>query len=137
MWVGGWEFDYSVCPHPLLQFLQFRSVRLCQFTLEGRDVELDNYPFLCVSWDTKSFELIKVPPPPCQVHQKYLMSSRVNRILFFWILFYFIQYCIKYFFGCVGKYWAWLKCPFPCSCCQMSSKYFLYDWKYQNDHRGP
>ena len=44
--------ENSVCPHPLLQFLQFRSVRLRQvtlgyirlrqFTLEGRDVELDN-----------------------------------------------------------------------------------------------
>ena len=42
---------HSVCPRPLLQFLHFMSVRLCQvtsgyvmlrhFTLEGRDVELD------------------------------------------------------------------------------------------------
>ena len=53
---GGGESDYSVCPRPLLQFLQFMSdrlhqvtqvtsgyVRLHQFTLEGRDVELDNY----------------------------------------------------------------------------------------------
>ena len=54
---GGWwlESDYSVCPRPLLQFLQFFQfmsvwlgqvtsgyVRLSQFTLEGRDVELDN-----------------------------------------------------------------------------------------------
>ena len=54
---GGWlESDYSVCPRPLLQFLkffQFMSVvrlrqvtpgyiRLCQFTLQGQDVELDN-----------------------------------------------------------------------------------------------
>ena len=34
---GGWwiESDYSVCPHPLLQFLQFTqfmSDRLCQVT---------------------------------------------------------------------------------------------------------
>ena len=40
-----------------------------------------NYPFLCVWWVTKSFELIKVPevcfpgggsfsPPSCQMHQK-------------------------------------------------------------------
>ena len=40
-----------------------------------------NYPFLCVWWGTKSFELIKVPevcfpggapraPPSCQMHQK-------------------------------------------------------------------
>ena len=51
MVVGGVESDYSVCPRPLiqflqfvkvLQFLQFRSVRLRQFMLEGRDVELDN-----------------------------------------------------------------------------------------------
>ena len=48
---GGRESDYSVCPRPLLQFLQFFQfmsgyagyIRLCQFTLEGRDVELDNY----------------------------------------------------------------------------------------------
>ena len=54
---GGWwlESDYSVCPRPLLQFLQFFQfmsvrlhlvmpgyIRLCLFTLEGRDVELDN-----------------------------------------------------------------------------------------------
>ena len=52
---GGVESENSVCPRPLLQFfqfLQFMSVRLCQvtsgyirlrqFTLEGRDVELDN-----------------------------------------------------------------------------------------------
>ena len=40
---GGWSpSENSVCPRPLLQFLQFMSVRLCQFTLEGRDVELDN-----------------------------------------------------------------------------------------------
>ena len=48
---GGWlESDYSVCPRPLLQFLQFFQfmsgyagyIRLCQSTLEGRDVELDN-----------------------------------------------------------------------------------------------
>ena len=57
---GGRESDYSVCPRPLLQFLQFLQffqfmsdrlhqvtqvtsgyVRLCQFTSEGRDVELD------------------------------------------------------------------------------------------------
>ena len=50
--VGGRESDYSVCPRLLLQFFQFMSdrlpqvmpgyIRLCQFTLEGRDVELDN-----------------------------------------------------------------------------------------------
>ena len=43
--MGGGESDYSVCPRPLLQFLQFfqfMSDRLRQFTLEGRDVELDN-----------------------------------------------------------------------------------------------
>ena len=45
--VGGGESDYSVCPRPLLQFFQFMSgyagyIRLCQSTLEGRDVELDN-----------------------------------------------------------------------------------------------
>ena len=56
--VGGVESDYSVCPRPLLQFLQFFSlcqtdyvrlrqvtsgyIRLRQFMLEGRDVELDN-----------------------------------------------------------------------------------------------
>ena len=54
MVVGGRESDYSVCPRPLLQFLQFSQfmsvrlrqvmsgyVRIRQFTLEGRDVELD------------------------------------------------------------------------------------------------
>ena len=64
--VGGVESDYSVCPRPLLQFLEFFQfmsdrlcqvtpgyarlcqvtsgyIRLCQITLEGRDVELDNY----------------------------------------------------------------------------------------------
>ena len=59
---GGRESDYSVCPRPLLQFLQFFQffqffqfmsdrlrqvtpgyIRLSQFTLEGRDVELDNW----------------------------------------------------------------------------------------------
>ena len=43
---GGGESDYSVCPRPLLQFLQFfqfMSDRLRQFTLEGQDVELDNW----------------------------------------------------------------------------------------------
>ena len=56
--VGGGESDYSVCPRPLLQFLQFFQfmsdrlfqvtqdtsgyIRLPQFTSEGRDVELDN-----------------------------------------------------------------------------------------------
>ena len=46
--MGGGESDYSVCPRPLLQllqflqFFQFMSDRLRQFTLEGRDVELDN-----------------------------------------------------------------------------------------------
>ena len=54
--MGGWSpSDYSVCPRPLLQFLQFFQfisdslrqvmpgyIRLRQFTLEGRDVELDN-----------------------------------------------------------------------------------------------
>ena len=45
---GGRESENSVCPRPLLQFLkffqflQFMSVRLRQFTLEGWDVELDN-----------------------------------------------------------------------------------------------
>ena len=52
--VGGRESDYSVCPRPLLQFLRFFQfmsdrlqevmpgyIRLHQFTLEGRDVELD------------------------------------------------------------------------------------------------
>ena len=55
---GGVKSENSVCPRPLLQFfqffqfLQFMSVRLRQvtsgyirlrqFTLEGRDVELDN-----------------------------------------------------------------------------------------------
>ena len=40
---GGVESDYSVCPQPLLQFLQFRSVMLCQCTLEGQDdVECNN-----------------------------------------------------------------------------------------------
>ena len=55
---GGRESDYSVCPRPLLQFLQFFQfmsdrlrqvtqvtsgyVRLRQFTSKGRDVELDN-----------------------------------------------------------------------------------------------
>ena len=49
---GGVESDYSVCPRPFLQFCQFKLVRLHQvtlgyiilrqFTLEGRDVELDN-----------------------------------------------------------------------------------------------
>ena len=50
------KLNNSVCPHPLLQFLQFFQfmsdrlhqvtpayIRLCQFTSEGRDVELDNY----------------------------------------------------------------------------------------------
>ena len=36
---GGRESDYSVCPCLLLQFFQF----MFQFTLEERDVELDNY----------------------------------------------------------------------------------------------
>ena len=55
--VGGGvrESENSVCPCPLLQFLQFFQfmsvrlhqvtsgyVRLSKFTLEGRDVELDN-----------------------------------------------------------------------------------------------
>ena len=52
---GGLESNYSVCPRPLLQFLQFFQfmsdrlrqvtpayIRLRQFTSEGRDVELDN-----------------------------------------------------------------------------------------------
>ena len=52
---GGVESDYSVCPRPFLQFLQFCQFKLVrlhqvtsgyiilfQFTLEGRDVELDN-----------------------------------------------------------------------------------------------
>ena len=53
---GGWlESDYSVCPRMLPQFLQFFPfmsnrlcqvtpgyIRLCQFMLERRDVELDN-----------------------------------------------------------------------------------------------
>ena len=51
----GQELDNSVCPHPLLQFLQFFQfmsdrlrqvtpgyIMLSQFTSEGRDVELDN-----------------------------------------------------------------------------------------------
>ena len=44
MVVGGVESDYSVCPRPFLQFCQVMSgyIRLCQFMLEGRDVELDN-----------------------------------------------------------------------------------------------
>ena len=29
-WVGGVESDYSVCPRPFLQFLQFMLVRLRQ-----------------------------------------------------------------------------------------------------------
>ena len=56
--VGGRESDYSVSPRPLLQLLQFFQfmsdrlhqvmqvtsgyIRLRQFTLKGRDVELDN-----------------------------------------------------------------------------------------------
>ena len=53
--MGGVESDYSVCPRPFLQFLQFCQfmlvrlhqvtsgyIRLRQFTLEGWDVELDN-----------------------------------------------------------------------------------------------
>ena len=50
--VGGGESDYSVCPRPLLQFLQFfqfMSDSLCQVmqvTSEGRDVELDKNNFL-------------------------------------------------------------------------------------------
>ena len=52
---GGVESDYSVCPRPFLQFLQFCQfmlvrlrqvtsgyIRLRQFTLEGWDMELDN-----------------------------------------------------------------------------------------------
>ena len=55
--MGGGESDYSVCPRPLLQFLQFFQfmsdrlrqvtqvtsgyIRLRQFTSKGRDVELD------------------------------------------------------------------------------------------------
>ena len=62
---GGVESDYSVCPRPLLQFLQFFQfmsvyvslcqfmsdmlrqvtpgyIRLRQFTSEGQDMELDN-----------------------------------------------------------------------------------------------
>ena len=50
---GGWSpSENSVCPCPLLQFLQllqFMSVRLGQFTLEGCDVELDN----CLSFHSK------------------------------------------------------------------------------------
>ena len=56
------ESDYSVCPRPLLQFLQFFQfmsdrlrqvtqvtsgyIRLRQFTSKGRDVELDNWKYL-------------------------------------------------------------------------------------------
>ena len=41
--VGGWSpSENSVCPRLLLQFPQFMSVWLRQFTSEGRDVELDN-----------------------------------------------------------------------------------------------
>ena len=53
--MGGVESDYSVCPRPFLQFLQFCQfmlvrlrqvmsgyIRLHQITLEGWDVELDN-----------------------------------------------------------------------------------------------
>ena len=38
MFGGGVENEVS----SVLQFLQFMSIRLCQFTLEGWDVELDN-----------------------------------------------------------------------------------------------
>ena len=40
-----------------------------------------NYPFLCVWWVTKEFELIKIPEvcfPVCKPTKKYLMSYRVN-----------------------------------------------------------
>ena len=51
---GGVESDYSVCPRPLLLFLQFMSDRLHQVTQvtsgyvslrQGTDVELDNVLF--------------------------------------------------------------------------------------------
>ena len=77
--VGGGESDYSVCPRPLLQFLQFFQfmsdrlrqvtqvtsgyIRLRQFTSKGRDVELDNYLLLSlfevlkpVAWQTFSLQ---------------------------------------------------------------------------------
>ena len=55
-----------------------------------------NYPFLCVWWDTKSFELKKVPevcfpggapraPPHVKRTKKKLMSNRVNIILIWWV----------------------------------------------------
>ena len=58
--MGGWSpSENSVCPRPLLQFLQFFQfmsdslcqvtpgyIRLRQFTLEGWDVELDNLKFM-------------------------------------------------------------------------------------------
>ena len=70
---GGGESDYSVCPRPLLQFLQFFQfmsdrlyqvmsgyARLHQFTSEGRDVELDNstFPANQLSNDSKCSDFI-------------------------------------------------------------------------------
>ena len=67
--VGGRESDYSVCPRPLLQFLQFFQfmsdrlwqvmpgyIRLCQFMLEGRDVELDNICNYRVTFSTEQVQ---------------------------------------------------------------------------------
>ena len=58
---GGRESDYSVCPRPLLQFLQFFQfmsdrlyqvtpgyIMLSQFTSEGRDVELNKKSLVVV-----------------------------------------------------------------------------------------
>ena len=56
-----------------------------------------NYPFLCVWWVTKSFELIKVPevcfpggalsaPPHVKCTKKYLMSNRVKYYYYFYLI---------------------------------------------------
>ena len=62
---GGRESDYSVCPHPLLQFLQFFSVyvRLRQFTSEGQDVELDNIQSIVaakIKGGPKNYWIVKI-----------------------------------------------------------------------------
>ena len=75
--MGGVKSDYSVCPHLLLQFFQFKSVRLCQvtpgyirlrqLTSEGLDVELDNFFF--ESFQQKQFLIAKLQ---LNIDSKYL-----------------------------------------------------------------
>ena len=75
---GGVESDYSVCPRPFLQFLQFCQfmlvrlhqvtsgyIRLRQFTLEEQDVELDK------------------TSPPFAKHQNLRFDLLIDDILFY------------------------------------------------------